>query len=473
MTRLRSRGVQAALILLSVALLTEALRCVCHLCINHTCETDPAGACWNSVTLVEGKEEQVKSCLTPAQFNGRMFCYGSRSLSKWHCCFSDFCNNESLHLYSVDLAKDTVSRCPSLSITGQRCSYTRANKQDPEQPLEDLVLMSADKCLKELIYDMSTSGSGSGLPLLVQRTIARAVVLQECVGKGRFGEVWRGTWRGEDVAVKIFSSREEHSWFREAEIYQTIMLRHDNILGFIAADNKDSGSWTQLWLVSEYHEHGSLFDYLNRHTVSVEAMVTLAFSLASGLAHLHMEIIGVQGKPAIAHRDLKSKNVLVKKSGTAAIADLGLAVKHDSITNTINIPANHRVGTKRYMAPELLDDSINTSSFESFKRADIYSLGLVFWELARRCSAQGLNEDFQLPYYDLVPPDPSMEDMRRVVCDQQLRPSIPNQWQSCEALRVIGKLMRECCYGNAAARLTALRVKKTVSQVTVLKDISD
>lgn len=55
----------------------------------------------------------------------------------------------------------------------------------------------------------------------------------------------------------------------------------------------------------------------------------------------------VLGKPAIAHRDLKSKNVLVKKNGTAVIADLGLAVKHDSSTNTIDIPSNNRVGTKR------------------------------------------------------------------------------------------------------------------------------
>lgn len=78
----------------------------------------------------------------------------------------------------------------------------------------------------------------SGLPLLVQRTIARTIILQESIGKGRFGEVWRGKWRGEEVAVKIFSSREERSWFREAEIYQTVMLRHENILGFIAADNK-------------------------------------------------------------------------------------------------------------------------------------------------------------------------------------------------------------------------------------------
>lgn len=74
--------------------------------------------------------------------------------------------------------------------------------------------------------------------MLVQRTIARQIQLVESIGKGRYGEVWKGQWRGESVAVKIFSSRDERSWFREVEIYQTIMLRHDNILGFIAADNK-------------------------------------------------------------------------------------------------------------------------------------------------------------------------------------------------------------------------------------------
>lgn len=43
----------------------------------------------------------------------------------------------------------------------------------------------------------------------------------------------------------------------------------------------------------------------------------------------------------------------------------------------------------RYMAPEVLDDSINMKHFESFKRADIYAMGLVFWEIARRCSVGG------------------------------------------------------------------------------------
>ncbi|KAM9448128.1 activin receptor type-1C-like isoform 1-T2 [Salvelinus alpinus] len=496
MTHPRLNTVEAALIFISVAQLSTALKCVCQLCANNTCETGADGACWNSVMLINGKEEAVKSCLSPAEMRGQVFCYSSRNVSKRNCCFTDFCNNETLHLHPgyverpseepgwgrLELAAvilvPSALLCVSILlgvcvVQGQRCAYNRARKNDVEEPLDDQSLMSPDKCIKDLIYDMSTSGSGSGLPLLVQRTIARTIVLQETIGKGRFGEVWRGRWRGEDVAVKIFSSRDERSWFREAEIYQTIMLRHESILGFIAADNKDNGSWTQLWLVSEYHEHGSLFDYLNRYTVSVDGMIVLALSITSGLAHLHMEIIGTQGKPAIAHRDIKSKNILVKKNGTAVIADLGLAVKHDSSTNTIDIPSNHRVGTKRYMAPELLDDTINMSSFESFKRADIYSLGLVFWELARRCSVRGLQEDFQLPYYDMVSSDPSVEDMRKIVCDQKLRPNIPNQWQSCEALRVIGKLMRECWYANAAARLTALRVKKTVSQVTVLKDIKD
>lgn len=59
------------------------------------------------------------------------------------------------------------------------------------------------------------------------------------------------------------------------------------------------------------------------------------------------------GKPAIAHRDLKSKNILVKSNLTCAIGDLGLAVRHDVKNDTVDIPSNHRVGTKRYMSPEV------------------------------------------------------------------------------------------------------------------------
>ncbi|XP_049669420.1 activin receptor type-1C isoform X2 [Accipiter gentilis] len=441
--------------------------------------------------LTNGREEVIKSCVSLPELNAQVFCHSSKNITKTECCYTDFCNNITLRLPVASESPGRAGPGPvvlavtvvvplcvltlvavlaACSCQGRRCARGRAKQPNVEEPLSECNLVNSGKTLKDLIYDMTTSGSGSGLPLLVQRTIARTIVLQEIVGKGRFGEVWRGRWCGEDVAVKIFSSRDERSWFREAEIYQTVMLRHENILGFIAADNKDNGTWTQLWLVSEYHEQGSLFDYLNRGTVTVEGMVKLALSVASGLAHLHMEIVGTQGKPAIAHRDLKSKNILVKRNESCAIADLGLAVKHDSVLNTIDIPQNPRVGTRRYMAPEILDDVMNTNIFESFKRADIYSLGLVYWEIARRCSVGGITEEYQLPYYDVVPSDPSIEDMRRVVCEQKLRPNIPNQWQSCEALRVMGRIMRECWYANGAARLTALRIKKTISQLCVQED---
>lgn len=52
-------------------------------------------------------------------------------------------------------------------------------------------------------------------------------------------------------------------------------------------------------------------------------------------------------------------------------------------------PAHGPCVPHRYMAPEILDDAMNTNIFESFKRADIYSLGLVYWEIARRCSVGG------------------------------------------------------------------------------------
>ncbi|XP_069472505.1 activin receptor type-1C isoform X2 [Ambystoma mexicanum] len=467
----------------------RGLKCACLLCehTNFTCQTE--GACWEAVMLTNGKEEVVKTCISLVELNAEVFCRSSKNITKRKCCFTDFCNNGTLQLPTaspstihwgaveltvvVTVLVCIVSIALMLTICachGRHSKYKHAQQQHSEELLSEYNTPNTGKVLKELIGEMSVSGSGSGLPLLVQRTIARTIVVQKVVGKGRFGEVWHGKWCGEDVAVKIFSSRDERSWFREAEVYQTVMLRHENILGFIAADNKDNGTWTQLWLVSEYHEQGSLFDYLNRKTVTVAGMLKLCLSIVSGLVHLHMEIVGTKGKPAIAHRDLKSKNILVKKNETCAIADLGLAVKHDSKLNTIDIPQNPRVGTKRYMSPEILDETMNMQIFESFKRADIYSLGLVYWEIARRCSIGGAIDEHQLPYFDMVPSDPSLEDMRKVVCEQKLRPIIPNRWQSFEALRVMGRLMRECWYANSTARLTALRIKKSISQICVEED---
>ena len=72
-------------------------------------------------------------------------------------------------------------------------------------------------------------------------------------------------------------------------------LHYHSFIGFIAADNKDASTWTQLWLITEYMENGSLFDYLSANFVDANLAIRMALSIATGLTHLHMEIVGTQG----------------------------------------------------------------------------------------------------------------------------------------------------------------------------------
>lgn len=239
------------------------------------------------------------------------------------------------------------------------------------------------------IIDGTTSGSGSGMPLLVQRSIASQVTLDNLIGKGRFGEVWKGSYKGDDIAVKIFHTREEASWFHEMNIYSTCLIRHPNIVRFVAADNKDIGMATQLWLITEYCSLGSLYELLVAQELDEDKMLTVLHTAASGLAHLHQDITGTEGKPAIAHRDIKSRNILVKADYSCCLADLGLALRYDKNTDTVEEPPTKRVGTRRYLSPEILNDTINVQNFDCFKRSDMYSFGLVMWETARRGECSG------------------------------------------------------------------------------------
>ena len=85
-----------------------------------------------------------------------------------------------------------------------------------------------------------------------------------------------------------------------------------------------------LWLITEYHENGSLADYLKKRVVNWQELCSMAGSMAGGLAYLHTELQGARFKPCIAHRDVKSKNVLVKKDLTCCLSDFGLATKFHS-----------------------------------------------------------------------------------------------------------------------------------------------
>ncbi|XP_035874884.1 serine/threonine-protein kinase receptor R3 isoform X1 [Phyllostomus discolor] len=457
-------------------------------CENPHCKGSTCQGAWCTVVLVreEGRHPQEhRGC-------GNLheeLCWGRPTEFVSHyCCYSPLCNhNVSLELTATPTPEQPqeVGQLPLilgpvlallvLVVLGALGLWHVRRKQEKqlgrhseagESRLIPKPSEQGDSMLGDLLNSDCTTGSGSGLPFLVQRTVARQVALVECVGKGRYGEVWRGLWHGESVAVKIFSSRDEQSWFRETEIYNTVLLRHDNILGFIASDMTSRNSSTQLWLITHYHEHGSLYDFLQRHTLEPQLALRLAVSAACGLAHLHVEIFGTQGKPAIAHRDLKSRNVLVKSNLQCCIADLGLAVMHSQGSDYLDIGNNPRVGTKRYMAPEVLDEQIRTDCFESYKWTDIWAFGLVLWEITRRTIVNGIVEDYRPPFYDMVPNDPSFEDMKKVVCVDQQTPTIPNRLAADPVLSGLAQMIRECWYPNPCARLTALRVKKTLQKLS-------
>ncbi|XP_046606137.1 bone morphogenetic protein receptor type-1B-like [Neodiprion virginianus] len=460
---------------------------------NGTCEEQAGGYCFSAVEDVwdpkikEYIPEWSFGCLPPVE-QSLMQCKGDlapllnqRSIT---CCNDrDLCNKMSLPVYKPWTSRQpdsfpsadtivTIAASASASIILMIvivAGFIVLQRLRKSKRRRSIIQKSFRSNLEELID--KSSGSGSGLPLLVQRTIARQLSLSRCVGKGRYGEVWLATWRGERVAVKVFFTLEEASWFRETEIYQTVLMRHENILGFIAADIKGTGTWTQMLLITDYHERGSLHDYLQTTVLDHSALLTICFSIASGMSHLHMEIFGTRGKPAIAHRDVKSRNILVKSNGECVLADFGMAVRFMSDKGTVEIPPNTRVGTKRYMAPEILEERVSTNLFESFKMADMYSVGLVFWEVCRRCgtpedvSSSQSAEAYALPYHDVVPGDPSFEDMRLAICVKKLRPQIPSRWKSDSILAPLSKVMAECWHENPAVRLTALRVKKTLAML--------
>src|SRR5699024_8017436 len=135
---------------------------------------------------------------------------------------------------------------------------------------------------------------------------------------------------------------------------------------FFGADVTSLNGCTQMWLVTEYHPIGSLYDYLAGNSISINQMMSLMISIVNGIAHLHTEVIGTTGKPAIAHRDIKSKNILMKSHESCCIADFGLAVTHKQTTDSLNVAFNYRVGTKRYMAPEVLDGTFQENNFQSY-----------------------------------------------------------------------------------------------------------
>lgn len=302
----------------------------------------------------------------------------------------------------------------------------------------------------------------SSSPCIAQHSIK----LIEMKARGRFGAVWQGQMKSDEVAVKIFPMQDKDSWMSEQEIYKLPRMKHPNILEFIGAEKHIDKS-QEFWLITAYHSYGSLCDYLKSHTITWLELCNIAESMSRGLMHLHEEISATKTeglKPAIAHRDFKSKNVLLKKNLTACIADFGLAMVFQPGRPCGD--THGQVGTRRYMAPEVLEGAINFTR-DAFLRIDVYACGLVLWEMVSRCNAHGEPVgEYALPFESELGLHPSLEQMQENVVMKKLRPRIPDEWRAHSGISAICDTMEECWDHDAEARLSSSCVMERVSQHT-------
>lgn len=97
-----------------------------------------------------------------------------------------------------------------------------------------------------------------------------------------------------------------------------------------SGDAGEGSPVVEYWLVTDYLAFGSVYDYIHNRELSWGQMLWIAMGMARGLSYLHTELprtVSQYPKPSIAHRDFKSRNVLLKPDLTPCISDLGLATR--------------------------------------------------------------------------------------------------------------------------------------------------
>jgi serine/threonine protein kinase len=193
----------------------------------------------------------------------------------------------------------------------------------------------------------------------------------ELLGKGGMGAVYKAKQRGLDrlVAVKIlppeFSQNPGFAqrFLREAKALA--MLSHPNIVG--VHDVGQAGGFC--YFIMEFVDGVNLRQAMRAARLKPAEALRIVPQICDALQFAHDE--------GIVHRDIKPENILIDKKGRVKIADFGLAKLLDKTPSDLSLTGPQQVmGTINYMAPEQLEGARDVDH-----RADIYSLGVTFYEM--------------------------------------------------------------------------------------------
>lgn len=196
------------------------------------------------------------------------------------------------------------------------------------------------------------------------------IKLGESIGSGGYGEVYKGSWSNIDIAIKQLHLKNLPQHLVNDFIQETQIMaqcQFPNIVSLYGVC-MEPGHYS---IVMEYMPKGSLYSLLQtpENSLSWFQRYNIAIDIGKGIAFLHAK--------NIIHRDLKSLNILLDEQYRAKITDFGLSkIKLESSSTSTK---TNKAGTVRWRAPETFKRGFSPSP-----SMDIYSYGMVLWEIAAR-----------------------------------------------------------------------------------------